>query len=366
MPEERAPQNVIHERGLAAAGHARDAGEAADRERRRHVLEIVLGCARHRQPAVTRLRGARLDAFFRNGDPRATRQVIRRRRIFRIQDFRDRSLRDDLAAARPGPGTEIENVVRRANRFLIVLDHDDGISQVAEPAQGRQEPRVVALMQPDAGLIEHIKNAGQPRADLRRQPDALRFPTGKRAAFPVERKIIEPDFDQKLQPRIDLAHDLRDDVPLLLVQLKSPDIFRRGVDRQLAELMNIQLAPVGILDRDRQNFRLQPRAVAGLAGHARHERPDPIPRKLALRLLVKPLHLRHEPFERPGCLRRFAIAARADLDRLVPGSVIKRLLEVLRQIGERECSHRPRNASPARFASSGNRPASASSRAARA
>ena len=46
-----------------------------------------------------------------------------------------RSLRHNLAAARPGARAEIENVIGRADRFFIVLDHDDGIPEVAQTPQ---------------------------------------------------------------------------------------------------------------------------------------------------------------------------------------------------------------------------------------
>src|SRR3977135_2789618 len=87
-------------------------------------------------------------------------------------------------------------------------------------------------------------------------------------------------------------------------------------------------------DRDRENLRLEPGAVARLAGHARHERADAIARKLALRLFVKPLHLRNETFEWPRGLRRAPVRSEIHLDRLVARSVIGRLLKRLRQHGE--------------------------------
>ena len=93
---------------------------------------------------------------------------------------------DQLAAARTGARSKIENVIRRANCFLVVLHHDDRVPEIAQPSKRRQQPLVVALMQADARLIEHVENADQTRADLRRQPDALRFAAGKCAAFAVQ------------------------------------------------------------------------------------------------------------------------------------------------------------------------------------
>ena len=122
----------------------------------------------------------------RDGDPRPAGEIIRRRRIFCPKHFRDRSLRDDFAAARAGAGAEIENVIRRSNRFFIVFDHDDRIPEIAEPAKRCEQPRVVALMQPDAWFVENIKNTGQSGTDLRCEPNPLRFAAGKRAALAIE------------------------------------------------------------------------------------------------------------------------------------------------------------------------------------
>ena len=49
-----------------------------------------------------------------------------------------------------------------------------------------EQSRVVALMQADAWLVQHVENAGQSRADLRGEPDALRFAAGERAAFAIQ------------------------------------------------------------------------------------------------------------------------------------------------------------------------------------
>ena len=64
---------------------------------------------------------------------------------------------------------------------------------------------------------------------------------------------------------MDLANNFRDDEPLLLGQVELADVFAAAADRQLAELVNVQLVAHRIFDRDRENFRLQTSAVAGVA-----------------------------------------------------------------------------------------------------
>jgi len=48
-----------------------------------------------------------------------------------------------------------------------MFDDDHAIAEAAQPAQRYPIARIIALMQADGGLIQHIKHAGQARADLR-------------------------------------------------------------------------------------------------------------------------------------------------------------------------------------------------------
>ena len=67
----------------------------------------------------------------------------------------------------------------------------------------------------------------------------MRFPAGKCAALTVERKIIEPDFVEELEPRFDLVNDLRRNRALLRRKIEMFDVLCRGRSRQFAELVNI-------------------------------------------------------------------------------------------------------------------------------
>ena len=116
---------------------------------------------------------------------------------------------DDLAAMDAGAGADIDHIVGDADGVLVVLDHDHGVAEVAQPLERVEEPGVVALMQPDRRLVEHVEHAGQAGADLRGEPDALALAAGQRAGGAGEREIIEPDIDQEFQPRADLLEDAR-------------------------------------------------------------------------------------------------------------------------------------------------------------
>ena len=78
-----------------------------------------------------------------------------------------------------------------------------------------EQPRIVALMQADRRLVEHVEHAGQAGADLRGEADALALAAGQRAGRARQRQIIEADIDQKFQPLADFLEDAPGDLVLL-------------------------------------------------------------------------------------------------------------------------------------------------------
>ena len=106
---------------------------------------------------------------------------------------------DDLAAVDAGAGADVDHVVGGADRVLVVLDHDHGVAEVAQALQRLQQPGVVALVQADRGLVEHVEHADEARADLRGEADALALAAGERARGARQGQVVEPDVDQELR-----------------------------------------------------------------------------------------------------------------------------------------------------------------------
>ena len=84
-----------------------------------------------------------------------------------------------VAAVATRAGTEIDHIVCPANSFFIVLNHQHGIAEVAEFFKRLQQTAVVAMVQSDGRLIQHVEDSAQLRSDLRSQADALAFAAGK-------------------------------------------------------------------------------------------------------------------------------------------------------------------------------------------
>ena len=130
-----------------------------------------------------------------------------------------------LAGARP----EIDDVVGGADRLFVVLDDDDGVAEIAQPRQRREQRAIVALMQPDRRLVEHVEHAGQVRPDLRREPDALPFAARQRRGAAAERQVADADVVQEMQAVANLAQDPAGDERFAIGQLERvEDVDRFG------------------------------------------------------------------------------------------------------------------------------------------
>ncbi len=90
--------------------------------------------------------------------------------------------------------TNVDDVVGGANGVLVVLDDDQRVTQIPQPHQRLDESSVVALVEPDGRLIQHIQHPDQTRSDLGRQANALRLPARQRGRRTREGEVIQADI----------------------------------------------------------------------------------------------------------------------------------------------------------------------------
>ena len=195
-------QGCIDERRLA---RTRDAGyrhQHAERNLGGHVLQVVLARAPQGNPARGR------PASRRDLDALQPGQVAASERLRVGAQVLGRAGRHHTPAQAARARAEVDHMVSRLDGFRVVLDHDDGISQVAQPPERGDEAQVVALVKADRWLVQHVHHARQFRADLRGQPDPLRLTARQRGRHPVEGEVVEAHVEQKSQPRSHLLEHL--------------------------------------------------------------------------------------------------------------------------------------------------------------
>ena len=250
-------------------------------------------------------------------------EIFAGQRLRIVHDVGGRALRDDMAAMHAGAGADIEHMIGEPDGVLVMLDHDHGVAEVAQPLQRFQQPRIVALVQADRGLVQHIEHAGQPRADLRGQPDALAFAAGQGAGGARQRQVIQADVEQERQPLADFLQHARGDLVLLRVER-----FRHGLEpfagaahRQFRDFADMLAA-----DLDAQRFRLEPIAVAGLAGNVGEIFAEFLARPFALGLAIAAVDVGDDALERLlGVVGAHAVFI-GELDLVLAGAVQDRVL----------------------------------------
>ena len=130
-----------------------------------------------------------------------------------------------------GAGADIHHVVGREDGLLVMLHHEHAVAEIAQRLQRLEQPRIVALVQADGGLVQHIEHTGEARADLRGEPDALAFAAGQRAGRAGQREIIEAHIVEERKPLADLLQDAPGDLVLLRRELAGQRLEPRQACR---------------------------------------------------------------------------------------------------------------------------------------
>ena len=139
---------------------------------------------------------------------------------------------DDLAAMHAGMRSDVEDVIGGADRVFIVFHHDHCITQVAQAYQRTQQALVVALVQADAGFVQHVHHPDQAGADLRRQAYALGFTAGQRVGLAFQGQVIQAYVYQEAEPFADFLDDLGGDLATPAGQGQAAEKGQGFVDRQ--------------------------------------------------------------------------------------------------------------------------------------
>ena len=234
---QRVVEDVVDQRGLAGAGHAGDRGEHAERERDVDVLEVVLAGALDGELPLL----VALAALGGDRDAPAAGQVGAGQRLLAGQQVLHGAGDDDLAAVLARAGADVDHPVGGVDGVLVVLDDDQRVAQVAQPDQRLDQPVVVALVQADGRLVEHVEHADQAGADLGGQPDALRLAAGQGAGGAVQGQVVQADVEQEAQPGVDLLEHPLGDLLVAVGQLELGQELRAARRSTCAETSAIDL-----------------------------------------------------------------------------------------------------------------------------
>ena len=198
---QRPVKNGIDQAAFPTARYPRDAAEHAQGKIHVNILQIVLPGPPHRQPALGRAPGGG------NGNAFLARKILPRDGTGGVHHILHRALGHDMPPVFSRARADIHQIIRAAQRFLIVLHHDKRVSQLLQMAHGGQQPGVIPLMQADGGLVQNIQHPRQPAADLGGQADALGLAARKRGRPPGKGEVFQAHVAKKAQAGIGFPQD---------------------------------------------------------------------------------------------------------------------------------------------------------------
>src|ERR1700692_3711498 len=100
-----------------------------------------------------------------------------------------------------------------------MLDDQHGVAQVAQRLQRLQQLFIVARVQANRGLVEHVEHAAKPGADLRGKAEGLPLATAQGRTRAVEREVSEAHMIEEAEPLLNLGTDTAGD--LLVASAKA-------------------------------------------------------------------------------------------------------------------------------------------------
>src|SRR5262249_28109860 len=143
---------------------------------------------------------------------------------------------------------------------------------IAQPFERVEQAAVVALMQPDRGLVQDIKDADEARADLRGQADALPLASGQRPGWTVQRQVLEADVGEEAEPLSNLLEHAPGDGRLTLAELQRGEERRRVLDGEPHDVGDRLVS-----DLEAERLAAQPGSLAHRTPTLGHERLDLAP-----------------------------------------------------------------------------------------
>ena len=253
-------EDFIDQRAFSGTGDTGDTCEHTQRNVHIQAFQIVHIRAAHFKPCL------RLSPLSRDRNETLAFQISACDGFRARDNVIHRTDRDKLSAVLSGSRAYINDTVSRAHCILVMLDDDQGVSEISQIFQRVQKLVIITLMETDTGFVQNVGNSHQAGSDLGRESDSLGFAAGQSPRRTGQGQIIESDVSEERHTGNDLLQYLSADRLLCLVELQFFKEVQQFGDRIVRHLGNILIS-----DRDSQGRRFQPLTAAGVAWGNLHE-----------------------------------------------------------------------------------------------
>lgn len=106
---------------------------------------------------------------------------------------------DEMSSFGTCAWAKLDEVICTAESFLIVLDEDEGVSEVAKMEEEIEKAGVIGGVEADAGFIENIEYARETSTDLGGESGAPGFSARKSVHGAIEGEISETELLKKAE-----------------------------------------------------------------------------------------------------------------------------------------------------------------------
>ena len=142
-----------------------------------------------------------------------------------------------------------------------MLDDDHRVAEISEALEALEQARIVALVQADARLIEHVQHPRQRRPDLRGEPDSLGFTAAERPGAAQEVQVVEPDAVEEAKAADHLFEDAPGDLRSVTAQFDVAQPLKGVADAHFADRGQVK-----VFDEDMPRLKSKPGSATGFAG----------------------------------------------------------------------------------------------------
>ena len=137
-------------------------------------------------------------------------------------------------------------MVSGANRVFVVLHHNHGITEIAQMDKRTQQALVIALVQADRRLIEHVHNANQARTNLARQTDTLGFTARKCLCRAGKCQVIQADVNEEFQAIANLFKNFFRNLRSLTCEFEIVEEFHRMTDAHVGDSRQRRILDINV------------------------------------------------------------------------------------------------------------------------
>ena len=229
-------QGFHHQRRLSRAGDAGDADQPAQWQAHVQLAQVAPAGPHDLDPAPRRGTEVGARAQARPGQQATGGGIVG-------GQLGGGSHGQDGATVFSSPRSQLHDDVGCLQRLPIMFHHDDAVATIAQPVQGLEQHGIVAGVQANGGLVEHVAGPGQIGAQLGGEAHPLRLAPAQGIAGAIQCQVTQTHPFQHLAATHDLGHQrpgngaqallhLQPQQPLYQLTRRLPHHLHDGPTRQ--------------------------------------------------------------------------------------------------------------------------------------